>query len=174
MRRIYESRAVERDADDPFKPGEDGVAQRGSRTIDWQKASHALLPKAIRRRAITVTVETSNETYAPEEPVHFTVEMQNRLPVPVSIVTRSPVLWTWAVDGAVEASRQSTEEPDVRGLLTFGRSETKVFSRRWSQRIENDDSRWQLVRPDEYTISAWINSTDGDDQYEAETTVSIE
>lgn len=161
MRDILETGAVRRDDDDPFVPGE----ARGSRSrsaFHWPNVSHALMPTALRDRAISVSVRTNKRQYDLEEPVHLRVSMANRIPFPVALRTRSPVLWSWAVEGVERATRLDEERPDEPGLLRFGRSERKTFERRWPQRIQDAAGRWTPVEAGEYELSAWIN-VDGPD-----------
>lgn len=158
MRDVLDTEAVQRDGDDPFVPGDGGRRSRRSRSaFDWGNVSHALMPTALRDRAIAVAVRTNKRRYQPEEPVHFQVTLANRIPFPVALKTASPVLWTWAVDGVDRATRLPEVPPDEPGLLRFGRSERKTFERRWSQRIRDRAGRWKPVDAGEYELSARIN-----------------
>ncbi len=102
MRRIYDSRALERSEDDPFVPN--AADESGSRTVDWAAFSHAFVPTAMRTRAISVTVSTDRDRYAPGDGVEIAVEFRNPLPVPIRLRTDSPNVWRWAVDGHDAAS----------------------------------------------------------------------
>lgn len=176
MRDVHDTDAVHRDDDDPFAPRDGGRGGRRSRSaFDWRNVSHALMPTALRDRAISVSVRTNKRRYELEEPVLIRVRMANRIPFPVSIQTESPVLWTWAVDGVERASRLTEEPPDEPGLLRFGRSERKTFERRWSQRIRNLQGRWLPVDRGEYELSARINVDRAADRGLAdETTITVE
>jgi len=176
MRRIYESRALHRDGEDPFAPAEDDDRAEKSRSaIDWDAASHALVPTALRNRAVEVSVETDRKTYAVDEPVAFRVTLRNRIPFPVALKTRSPVLWSWAIDGVREASHvREASPPDRPGLLSFDRSERKIFERRWLQRVRTAVDEWSPVGPGEYALSAAINVADAEAKdLAAETTVRV-
>lgn len=173
MRDILETGAVRRDDDDPFVPGEAG-GSRGRSAFHWPNVSHALMPTAVRDRAVSVSILTNKQRYDPEEPVHFRVSMANRIPFPVSLRTQSPVLWSWAVAGVEQATRLEAERPDEPGLLRFGRSERKTFERRWPQRIQDADGRWTPVDAGEYELSAWINVDGADGRGLADsTTVTV-
>lgn len=181
MRRIYESRALERDDDDPHMPGgseggsSEASSRLGGRMVDWTAASHAFLPKAFRHRAIAVSISTDREIYTAEEPVVLRVKMRNRLPFPVSLQTSSPLRWSWSVDGFREASKYDDGTPTDQGLFTFGRSERKQFTRRWHQRFRETEREWSRAGPGEYTISASVNVEGaGRKGLTAETTIRIE
>ena len=163
MRRIYESSALSRDDDDPFSPRDDGDDE--NRSINPVAASHALLPKAVRRRAVDVSVTTDRTEYTPGEPVAFRVRFRNRLPIPVSIPVSSPVPWHWAVDGRVSARSTPPDEPDEESLFTFGRSERKTFTRTWSQSWRVDERRWEPVEAGEYELSVAINTAIGGERF---------
>ncbi len=173
MRDVLETNAVRRDDSDPFVPGEDG-GRRSRSAFDWPNVSHALMPTRLRDRAVSVSIRTNKPRYDPEETVHFRVSMANRIPFPVSLKTRSPVLWSWAVEGVEQATRLGEDRPDEPGLLRFGRSERKTFERRWSQRIQDLDGRWTPVEAGEYELSAWINVDGADGRGLADaTTVTV-
>lgn len=172
MRRIYESEALRRDDDDPFAPGE--VDEREYRSVNWRKASHAFMPTALRSRAIDVSVETEKSVYARDEPVRFAVQFRNRLPVPVSLRTTSPVRWTWALDGLTEASRLPATAPEEPALFEFARSERKTFSRYWPQRFRESEREWSTAEPGEHTLSVSINAASGAERLRDSTTFRID
>lgn len=174
MRRIYESDALHRDDADPHSPRErDGTPKY--RSLNWRAASHALLPVALRRWAIDVEIETAKETYAVDEPIDLRVRFRNRLPFPVTLRTRSPVPWHWAVDGHVDARVEPPDEPDDRSAFQFGRSETKTFTRRWPQLFKTGDRTWEPAEPGEHTLSVSVNDgKDASESLRAETVVRIE
>lgn len=172
MRRIYESDALRRDDDDPFSPNEsDGGA--GSH-VNWANLSHALFPASLRPHAIAVDVETDRERYASDEPVRFRATFRNRLPVPVSLVTETPVRWSWAVDGLVEASEVYEPPPATRTRFDFDRRERKRFHRSWPQRVREARDEWRAAEPGEHTLSVSIGAVDGADRLAAETTFTVE
>lgn len=176
MRDVLDTDAVHRDDDDPFVPRDDRRrGRRGRSAFDWGNVSHALLPTALRDRAISVSVRTNKRRYEREEPVHFRASFVNRIPFPISLRTASPVLWTWAVDGVDRATRRPEEPPDEPGLLRFARSERKTFERRWSQRIQGLEGRWLPVDRGEYELSVRINVDGAADRgLTDETTITVE
>lgn len=173
MRRIYESEALSRDDDTPFVPGEAGEG-RQYRSVNWENASHALVPRWIRPLAIDVSIETNKERYAPDEPVGFRIEFRNRLPIPISLSTRSPVRWTWALDGIGEASHLQQPVPDEGSTFTFDRAERKRFSREWSQRFRMSNSEWEVADPGEHTVSVQVNTDRGVERLRDSATFVIE
>lgn len=172
MRRIYESRALRRDDDDPFVPNESD--DEDYRSVNWRKASHAFLPTGLRARAIEVSVETDHEVYAPDQPVNFFVEFRNRFPTPISIPTTSPVPWTWDVNGLEQASKVDDDVPERADLFEFSRGERKQFSRRWTQRVRESESEWSVADPGEYTLTVSINAKRDADRLRDSVTFRIE
>ncbi|MGM0591674.1 MAG: hypothetical protein ACQETI_08635 [Halobacteriota archaeon] len=157
MRRIYESEALDADDEDPFKPNRAADRSRGRSHVDWANASHALMPTALRRRALSVEVETDRDVYTPDDPVHFRVVFRNRLPVPVTIRTATPVRWSWSLDGLERASRVERAVPETPGVFRFGRGERKVFTRRWIQRIRESEREWSPAASGDHAIRVWVN-----------------
>jgi hypothetical protein len=177
MRRIYESDAVHRDDDDPGSPAERGrdTKPESIKWIDSSAWSRRLMPNRLRQWAISVSIETPDSEYRVGEHVPFQVTMKNALPIPVTLATRSPLLWTWEVDGAREAVQFDDREPpaEERGFA-FDRGERKRFRKRWDGMFQIAESEWERATPGEYTISAGINVDDavGKGLY-SETTVEL-
>jgi hypothetical protein len=175
MRRrgVYDSDAVDRDDEDPFRPGERG---RGSRSlVDWTNVSHALVPVAVRDRAIRVSVETDRETATPGEPVGIRVELFNRLPFPIVLRTLSSVRWHWAVDDLLEASHVADHDGGAPALLRFDRRERKTFERVWSGSFRERENQWVAADPGDHEVSAWVNVDDAAGRgLHASTTVHVE
>lgn len=159
MRRIYESDALDRDDDDPFRPNRSDarVEPRSARTVPAAWLSDRLLPAWARRQAISVSVTTPKSVFAEGEPVPFTVTMKNALPVPVTVRTGSRVPWTWRVDGHPEASRVAEDSSAGPGKLAFDRGERKRFARTWHQAFRVSESEWVGADAGEYTISAAVD-----------------
>lgn len=172
MRRIYESEALRRDDEDPFSPNE---SEEGTDShVNWGNLSHALVPTRLRPFAIDVDIETQRDRYAVDEPVPFRVTFRNRLPFPISIVTETPLRWTWAVDGHVESSAVHEPPAAEKTRFQFDRSERKRFHRTWSQRIQESATEWRVVDPGEHTLSVSIGAVHGAERLTAETTVTVE
>lgn len=159
MRRIYESRALDRNDENPFQPseGDSETEPQAMRTVPSTTLSRMLVPNWLRFRALSVTVSTPKRAYEPGETVPFVVELRNALPIPVSVSTPSPLLWTWHVDGHTEASHLPQPLPDDGRTFDFGRGERKRFSRRWEQSFRVSESEWEPADPGEYTIGAALN-----------------
>ncbi len=159
MRRIYESDALARDEDDHFSPnGRSSSRPQAMRSVNGSAWSKRLVPHAVRRRAISLDVSVPETEFRSETPVPFTVTMKNALPIPITIRTVSPRLWTWFVDDAPEAARTVTENPPEKtGELHFDRGERVRFHKRWSQLFRVTDHEWKPADPGEYTISVAIN-----------------
>lgn len=172
MRRIYESDALVAD-DDPHTPT--GRDRDRPRAIDWGAASHALMPTGLRDRALEVSVTTDRRVVRAGSPLTVRVKFRNRLPVPVRLVTDSPVRWRWAVDGVPAASELATAgPPDRRSTLDFARRERKTVTRTWRGAIRGRDGEWTPVDPGEHTIAAWVNVPDAADRgLRDETTIRI-
>lgn len=173
MRRIYESRALHRDDDDPFSPKERRDAGRstaflsraGWRTVDWESFSHAFLPVWVRDRAISVEIETAADRYERDEPVEFHVTMRNQLPFPVRLVAESPLRWEWTFDDLPAASAYGDREPPADPtVFSFDRGETKRFRRTWSGAVRVSKREWQAPSAGEYTLAARINVADADER----------
>jgi hypothetical protein len=178
MRRIYESDALRRDDDDPHVPTErdEGTIQ-ALRSVPAAALSDRLVPRGLRRRVVSVDVETPRREYAVGEPVPFVVTFRNRAPFPVSIVTASPLPWTWSVDGDVEAAAEAVslrDPPDEPGRFGFDRGERKRFRRRWDGLFRVTGSEWVPADPGEHVIGAAANVADADASgLRAETTVRL-
>lgn len=184
MQRIYRSRALTRDDDDPLVPSEreegdrptSGLSGEKYRTVNWRKLSHAFVPMSIRRRAISVDIQTDAESYDSGTPVHFDVVMRNRAPFPVVLVTKTPVRWEWMVDSLPSASEVAhSDPPPTEKTFIFDRREVKTFSRIWRQRIQTGPHSWRRPSPGEHTIGVSINvpNVEGT-SLSAETTINIE
>ncbi len=159
MRRIYDSPAVRRDDDDPHKPNErdQTTDPEAMRTVPSGIVSRLLVPQWLQFRALSVTLSTPQTEYDAGSPIPFAVEIENTMPFPVTVPTRTPVLWTWAVDGLPEASRVYEQPPTETRYFRFARSERKRFTRRWQQMVQITASEWEPVDPGEYTLSVNLN-----------------
>lgn len=177
MRRIYDSDALRRDDGDPGAPNEirRETPLQAMRSVPSGAISDLVVPSGLGRRFISVDVETAEKEYALGESIPFTVTIRNHVPFPVSIATESPVLWTWSVDGDVEASAVPLRDPpDEPGRFEFDRGEYKRFRKRWNQLFRVTETDWEPAETGEYTIGAAINVPDpASTGLRAETTVRI-
>jgi len=169
-RRAERTDALERDGDHPNTPTPRTTT---TRAIDAAKASHALLPRSLRRRALVVDVATGRARYATDEPIRLRVTVRNRLPLPLRLRTRAPVPWTWSVDGVDRASAVDTL-PDEDGSLSFARRETKTFAATWYQRVRVAPDEWVTVDAGDHTLRARLLVDDPTGRLAASTTVRIE
>lgn len=177
MRRIYESDAIERDDDEPFHPREErrDHEPQSFRSLNASVWSDRLVPHALRRRAVSVSVSTPDGAFDRDSKVPFEVTMHNSLPLPLTLKTRSPLLWTWSVDGLREASRAPLPvPPEEPARFKFDRGETKEFRKTWSGMFRVSEHEWEPAGPGEYTLSVAINADDAEDAgLTDETTVRI-
>lgn len=165
MRRIYESDALKRNDDEPLTPRErdDPPAPQAMRSVPSGWLSRLFVPMSLRYRAISVAIETPESTYEPGDSIPFRVTMKNSLPIPVTIPTASPILWTWAVNGDRSASRIPITEPDdePRGFH-FDRGQRIHLSKEWDGMFRISRSEWEYAEPGTYILSAGINTADAD------------
>lgn len=177
MRRIYESSAIDRDDEDPFRPSkrDENKEHQAMRTIPSTHLSRLLIPYRFRYWAISVDVATPREEYTVGEYVSFAVTLKNKMPFPIVIPVRSPIPWHWEVDGHVEASHVEVRDPpqEAQGYR-FGRGERKQFFRQWHGMFRVSRSEWEPAEPGEYTIGAGINTDNAREKglYD-ETTVTL-
>lgn len=161
MRRIYESEAIRRDEDDHFSPNEQRDRSHeplAMRMVPSTWLSRVFVPYWLRYRSISISIETSREAYPLGADVPFVVTMKNAMPFPITLPTRSPVLWTWDVDDVTEATHVLRRDPpDEERGFTFERSERKRFEKRWNQTFRVSESEWVPADPGEYTIGAGFN-----------------
>ncbi|MFB6195876.1 MAG: hypothetical protein ABEI80_06870 [Haloplanus sp.] len=146
-RRVERTDALVRDAD-PTTP-----RPTATRSFDAARASHALLPRALRRRALVIDCATDRDRYGVDDPVRFRVTVRNRLPVPIRLRTEAPVPWTWAVDGVDRASAVETL-PSEAGHVRFARRERKTFEGVWYQRFRVAGDEWVAADAGDHTLSA--------------------
>ncbi|QAU12665.1 hypothetical protein EKH57_07970 [Halorubrum sp. BOL3-1] len=177
MRRIYESNALHRDDEEAHAPSkkERKTKLQALRSVPSSTLSDLLIPRRLRHLPVSVAVETPVDEYEVGDPVPFRVTIRNRLPVPVSIPTVSPLLWEWTVDGNLEAAEVPIRDPpDEEGRLSLDRGERKDFRKRWDQLFRVTESEWEPAETGTHTIGAAINATDAEKRgLTDETTVRI-
>jgi len=176
MRRIYESEALSRDDEDQFTPYEQAreYEPQSFRSVNTAALSDRLLPHSLRCRAISIRISTPRAEFERGDDVPFEVTMKNSLPVPITIRTASPLVWTWTVDGIQEASHVDLRNPPERtGELYFDRGERKRFRKRWSGMFRVAGKEWDVAEPGEYVLGAEINVDGSNTGLSDETTVRI-
>ncbi|MFB6224330.1 MAG: hypothetical protein ABEH86_11740 [Haloarcula sp.] len=174
MRRIYDSGALHRDDDEPQAPNEraDGSPQ-AARSIDAGAWSDVLVPTWLRYWAVSVDIEVPQAEYQAGTEVPFVVTMKNALPIPITLPTNSPRLWTWYVDGVPEASHVDSVPSEDNGIR-FDRGERKRFRRRWDRMFRINDDEWEPAPAGEYTIGAGLSVADAAERgLYSETTISL-
>lgn len=177
MRRIYESDALNRDDEDPFRPGKDDEKQRpqAAKTLPATTLSNWLVPRWLRYKAVTVSVSTPRSVYEQGDPIPITIRMHNSLPFPITLRTRSRRAWSWEVDGHKDASQVPEKPTQEGGEFVFDRGEHKRFKRTWHQMFQVSSSEWEQAATGDYAITAAVNVDTTDQRTLADqTTVRIE
>ncbi|GAB3666783.1 hypothetical protein [Halopiger thermotolerans] len=131
-----------------------------------------LVPAALARRAIAVSVATDRAVYPRGEPVEITVEFANRLPLPVDVPTPRQRPWGWRVDGELEATDERRYLRDRPSSISFRGGERKCATVTWNGRLERTGDRHESIVPDpgEYEIEAFV-ATRADRYRPSDTTV---
>jgi len=162
MRRIYGSSAIHRDDDEPLVPNEsERERPQAFRSINVGALSRRIVPTRLRHWSISVDVSTPRSEYPAGSTVPFAVTMKNAMPFPITVATRSRLLWQWDVDGLPEASRVEVRDvPEGEAGFEFDRGERKRFRRRWNGMFRLSDTEWELAEPGKYTIGAGVNVDD--------------
>ncbi|SDG03476.1 hypothetical protein SAMN04488067_11335 [Halorubrum xinjiangense] len=136
-----------------------------------------VVPRAIARRAIDVTVSTDAAEYAADEPVAITVSIRNRLPVPIEVPTTTRRLWGWAVDGVVEATDERRYVRAEESALSLRAGETKRATATWNGRFRRtgDDGLDRSVRAErgEHTVSVFVPVPGADERHEDATQIRV-
>lgn len=117
-----------------------------------------IVPERIRNQALTISIQPMQSELYPREPLSVEIRMENKLPIPVDIETRSPIAWKWAVNGWVDADRYSKVSPDQDSrYLSFDGNEQKRYSRTWHQLVRISKREWAHVNPGTHELACWIN-----------------
>ena len=136
-----------------------------------------VVPRVVARRAIDVTVSTDAAEYAPDEPVAITVEIRNRLPIPIEVPTTTRRSWGWAVDGVLEATDERRYVRAEESALSLRAGETKRATATWNGRFRRTADRGldRSVRAErgDHTVSVFVPVPDGDDRHEDATRIRI-
>lgn len=121
-----------------------------------------LVPAALARRAIAVTVETDRPSYERDDPIEITVTFRNRLPVPVRVPVPRSRRWGWSVDGQLEGSDERIYVRPNPSTFDFRGGETKRITVDWDGRFERTDGRHERIAPapGEYEIAAFVATED--------------
>ena len=123
------------------------------------------VPQFVAQRVITVSVSVPDREFAVGDPVPFTVEIKNRLPVPVTVRTPTRRLWGWEVDGDLGASDEPTYAGDTPSQFALEGGDHLVIEREWSGRFKRtgrDGERTEYVLPERgvHEIAAFVATKD--------------
>lgn len=131
------------------------------------------VPQWLARKGLAVCVRTDRERYDQRDPVEITIEIRNRLPLPVTVATPRRRLWGWSVDGYLEASDETRYVDGQAGAFEFRGRECKRFVREWDGRIKHEGERteWERTTGD-LEITAFVAL--GADRPTDSTTIRIE
>lgn len=156
MRRLYDS-SDDRDPALPKRPRENPPPQ-SFRSLNSSSLSTLLLPVALRRRALSIDVAAPDREIPAGAPVPFTVTIRNPWPVPITLETRSPITWTWHVDGRRNAADvQLHEPPGDRGVLQLSRGDRRTIRKRWNGYFQVGEHDWEPAEPGAHTIEVAVN-----------------
>ena len=176
MRRIYESDALARDDEQSFTPHERNRKEepQSFRSLNAAAWSDRFLPHGVRCRAVSVTLTLPRTEFRQGESVPFHILMKNHIPIPVTIRTASPLLWSWSIDGHEEASKITLREPPSEtARFHFDRGERIRFQKEWSQMFRVDTREWEPAPPGEYTLRVEIHA-DTDTEYNLSDEITFE
>lgn len=122
-----------------------------------------LVPQSLARRGLAVEVESDGSTYRAEESIPISIEIRNRLPLPVSLETDGKRLWGWSVDGHVGASDEPLYASAAPRRLDLAGFESLRIRREWDGRIRRRGSptRWEPVGPGDHEIRAFVPADGG-------------
>ncbi|MFB6187185.1 MAG: hypothetical protein ABEI86_10010 [Halobacteriaceae archaeon] len=138
-------------------------ADRSDRSQDrwWPSfgdVSKALVPTPLVLLGLTVWIDAPTLTIEAGEPLEFTINIRNRLPLPVALTTAEPQLWGWEIGGQYKGKKEPTF-PDRTETYAFEALETKRFHQEWAGRFQttNDGHKtWPQAAPGEYELRAFI------------------
>ena len=136
----------------------------------------SLVPTALARRAIAVAVETDRDRYERGEPVEFTVDFKNRLPLPVEIPTPQQRRWGWTIDGELEATDERRYTRSRPSAFRFRGGERKQITVTWNGRFERTGGARHesvLPSPGEYELEVFVATHEGRYRPSDSTTITI-
>lgn len=137
----------------------------------------ALVPMAVARRLLRVSVETDRNVYDRDDPVEITVDFKNPLPVPVEIPTPERRRWGWTVDGELEGSDERRYTRERPSSFDFAGGERKRTSFTWNGRFErtrDGEFRESVVpEPGEYEIRVFVATEERAARPSDSTTITI-
>ncbi|WP_254864383.1 hypothetical protein [Halovivax gelatinilyticus] len=134
-----------------------------------------LVPNAVAKRAISVSISTDRDSYDRGEPVPITVSFTNRLPVAVSIPTPTQRRWGWAVDGHTEATTERRYLSRTPAVFPFGAGQTRRVSIEWNGYIRHVGRRDESKLPDpgEVELTAFLATAPASKRPTDSTTITL-
>lgn len=121
----------------------------------------ALVPVSLGNRAVTIQVETDRDVYDLGDPVEISIELRNRLPLPVEVATTRRRIWGWRVDGLLEASEEVVYRSPTPNSLSLRARDRLSLRRVWDGRFRREDgdrTRWRLASRGEHEIEAFLTT----------------
>ncbi len=120
-----------------------------------------LVPARLATAGLSVSVETDREAYAVGDTVGITIEIRNRLPLPVEVPIDGRRIWGWTVDGLLSASDEPLYRSNRPTSIELRANETISIERSWDGRFKRSGTptRWHPARPGEYEIGAFVATT---------------
>ena len=119
-----------------------------------------IIPQWLARKSVTVSIQTDKQQYVVDESIEITIQIRNRLPVPIRVLTTQKRVWGWEVDGLVDASEEVYYQPESQNVIELRAGETKTHTVSWNGRIKRTDDRthWEPLSRGTHTVSAFIST----------------
>lgn len=116
------------------------------------------IPRSVAKRAVAVSVETDRERYQQGDQIQITVELKNRIPFPIELMTAGRRIWGWRVDGLLHASDEPLHESTEPQSFSMEAWETLAIDVGWDGRFKRagTPTRWEKATPGEYEIEAFL------------------
>jgi len=117
-----------------------------------------LIPRSVAKRAVSISVKTDCKQYESGEPVKITIQIRNRIPFPIEVVTSGRRIWGWRVDGLLEASDEKLHEASEPRSFSMQARESRTLQREWDGRFKRDGTptRWEPADRGEHEITAFL------------------
>lgn len=136
------------------------------------------VPTRVARRAVSVSIDLEERVHDRGTPVEFTVEFENRLPIPIEIPVPGSRRWGWTIDGELEATDERRFTRATPSTFSFRAGERKRASVVWNGRFARtrEDGLDESVVPDpgEHEIRAFVATPEGSDRPSDATTIRLE
>ncbi|WP_331233853.1 hypothetical protein [Natronorarus salvus] len=145
----------------PDRDGSEGPLDVEDEMNVFSRGLSPLVPARLARAGLSVSVETDREEYAVGDAVGITIEIRNRLPLPVEVPTEGRRIWGWTVDGLLAASDEPLYRSTRPNSVELRANQTITVERSWDGRFKRSGSptRWVPAAPGEYEIGAFVATT---------------